>query len=374
LRTLTGNLDLLRTEVERSGLDALVLLSPENVTYTSGTIIATMKSLRERLEIVVWPAKGDPAFVVCDLEEVMVRSNTWIEDVHRYVEFKQSPIATLAEVLREKGLDRGKLGIETSYLLAKFWDELKEALPDATWVPCDRLMGEIRAIKTAEEIDLLAHGARMTEKAHHVAYSLARPGDTEKSMADAVAGALLKLGADEVSFLFLNAGARTGQRHLAAGDYRVQPGDLIKTDAGGTFSGYISDVARTVVMGRPSDAQRKTYDQLFKIHMETMESCLAGKTGRDVYEVARAGFEREALPFPVPHEGHGVGLGGHEIPHLSLVDQTTLKPGMTIYVETRLLVPEKEGYHIEDLLLVNPEGPPTILTSQDYSRELWSIE
>lgn len=369
----TGNLDRLRNLVRDHSLDAVVAASPENVPYITGVIIPTQRSLRERLAMVVWPADGAPTFVVCDLEYELARASTWIRDLRSYVEFQQSPIAALVDVIAEKGLHRGRIGIEHRFLLAAFWDELRASLPQATWVPADDLFNEARAIKTPQEIDLLASANRATEAAHLDAYRAMRPGETEKEVAERLARNILRSGAEEVAFCYLNAGTRTGMRHLKPGDYALRSGDLVKCDAGGNYQGYYSDIARTVALGRPKSEQRETYKKIYEIHRACLDAARPGIPASEIYRVQKEGFASFDLPFPVPHAGHCIGLEAHEAPMLAPRFTRELEPNMVVAIETRLLIPEKEGYHVEDIVLIT-ESSREVLTTQKGTDDLLIVD
>src|SRR5579872_482711 len=106
-----GNIERLKTLLHKSEFDAIVAVSPENVTYTCGVTIWTQRSIRDRLAIVVWPRAGEPSIIVCNIEEPQTRTESFIQDVRSYVEFRVSPVELLAEVLREKGLATGSIGV-----------------------------------------------------------------------------------------------------------------------------------------------------------------------------------------------------------------------------------------------------------------------
>jgi Xaa-Pro aminopeptidase len=373
LQIPTGNLDRLRKLVRESGVDAIVAASPENVPYIAGVLIGTQRFFRERLAIVLWPSDRDPTFIVCDLERELARSGTWIADLRSYVEFQQSPIAALIEAIREKGLERGRIGIEYRYLLAPFWDELKQGLPQAAWVHADALLKEMRVLKTPAEIALLERCNRATEEAHLATYRGMAAGETEKEVSDRLFLNILRSGADEVAFCYLNAGARTGMRHLRPGDYRLQAGDLVKCDAGGYYQGYYSDVARTVALGRPHPDQRDTYRKVHEVHRACLEAVRPGVAASEVYRVQKEGFARFGLPFAVPHVGHGIGLEAHEIPLLAPLTTREFEPNMVIAVETRHLIPNREGYHVEDILLVTERGA-RILTAREGTDDLLVVD
>jgi Xaa-Pro aminopeptidase len=373
MKTVTGNFNRVRRLMDERGLDALVVASPENTPYLAGVLIPTQKFFRERLAIVLWPADGEPTLIVCDLELDLARAGTWIQDLRWYVEFQRSPIASLVEVMNERGLARGRVGVEVTFLIAKFWDELRESLPQVNWVPADDLLSEARVIKTEAEIELLSQANRATETAHLTAYQSIRGGESERELAERLMRSMLLSGADEVTFCYLNAGARTGMRHLRPGDYQVQPGDLIKCDAGETYKGYWSDIARTVAFGQPRPEQRDTYRKLYEVHQECIAAAKPGVPAAEIFRVQKDGFERVGLPFTVPHVGHSIGLEAHESPMLTPQATRALEPNMIIAIETRMLIPNKEGYHVEDVLQITETGA-RVLTTQKGTDDLLIME
>ena len=124
------------------GLDAVVAISPENVLYFAETYIQTQTSIRERLAIAVMPLESDPVMIACKIEAPTVEHETWIADRRYYVEHQVSPIALLAEVLKEKHLENKRIGFELNYLMASYYQELAALLPQAEFVPCHRIFDQ----------------------------------------------------------------------------------------------------------------------------------------------------------------------------------------------------------------------------------------
>lgn len=358
-----SNLTRLESLLEWSDLDAIVAVSPESVPYLAGVFIDTQRSIRDRLALVVWPRVGSPTLVVCNIEEPQAIDESWIEDVRAYVEFEHSPIEMLAQVLKEKGLDRGRIGIELGYLSARFFANLNELLPNAGFVSCERILSETRMVKTQAEIELLAQSARATEKALMATFASIHPGDSEKTMAERLACNLLNGGAGEIKFLYINAGPNTGYPHCKATDYRAQLGDVVKSDVGGYFDGYLSDVARTAFVGRPSDKQRSIYERLIQVHQQTIAAAVPGNTAAQVFFTAKEAYASVGLHFPLPHAGHSVGISVHEWPMLSPAHEVELLPDMLLYIESRVRWPGEVGYHVEDLIHVAKGGPHLLTTT-----------
>ena len=360
-----GNLEALRTEVASSGFDAAVAMSPENVPYISGVLLWTQRAIRDRLALVVWPREGDLTFIVATNEEGYVREKSWIPDIRGYIQHQDSPIQFLADVLREKGLAAGRVGFEPSFLTADFFAELAKALPEAQFLPCEPLFQRVRMVKTPAEVGVLTRAAVATEHALMATYATVRPGEAERDLVARLGANILQAGADTPAFLYLTVGPNTGYAHPNPTGQLVEFGDLIKSDCGGFFSGYYSDIGRTAVVGKASPERRLVYQRLMEVHRSTIAAMRPGTPASEVYRVAVEGYKQAGIPFGLPFAGHGVGLYIHEIPMLSAGDDTPMEPNMVFSVETRVRWPGKEGYHVEDVVVIRDNGPEVVTTFMD---------
>lgn len=367
---IAGEPDALGIEIDASGLDAVVAVSPENVTYCSGVVVWTQRTLRERLAMVVRSRGGECVFLVAGQEKGYAQEKGRIRDVRSYVAHGPSPIIALVDVLREMDLASGRIGIEPSYLSADYHRELVDGLPEADLTSCEPLFRRARMIKTESEVELLSRAALATDRALSATYATVQPGDKERSVVARLAGNMLQTGADLPAFLHLTLGSNTSHAHPDPTDYLAQTGDLVKSDCGGYFAGYCSDVARTAVIGKATAEQRSIYDRLVEVHGETIDAMRPGVPARDVFETASRGYSRAGIPFPMAFAGHGIGLGLHEAPLLSADDPTPLAPNMVFCVETRVRWPGKEGYHIEDTVVVTEQGPRVATTFMPTSELL----
>ena len=157
------NVEEFQRQLGQSGFDVVVATSMWNVFYTSGAYIHTQVSIPDRLALTVLPKKGDDAFLVCNIEESLARDESWIKDVRSYVEFAQSPIALLVDVLKEKGFADARIGIEKRHLTAIYYEELAKALPKAKIGAADDVLEHTRSIKTPGEIERYRQAGLATE-------------------------------------------------------------------------------------------------------------------------------------------------------------------------------------------------------------------
>lgn len=360
----TGLVNTARLSDKLAGAEIEVLLAaaPENSYYLSGVFIRTQVSIRERLAVVIWPADAAPTFVVCNIEESLARREGTIEDVRIYVEYAKSPIARVVEVLKERGLDRKRIGVEKGYLSARFFEELQASLPNARFVAADELIESVRAVKTAGEIARITDAFRRTEVAIKDAWSRSREGDTEKTVADRMLFAMLEQGASGLRHMTLASGENTPLSHMTPGGRKLRRGDTVLTDVGAHYYGFSSDMARMGIVGKPSDTQRAEYDRYREAYVKLLHFVKPGITAGQVFAHAAEEFERSGLPVPLPHVGHSLTrMGGHENPMLQPSNTQLLEPGMLFAVEPTFVARPDQRYHIEDLVEVTAAGA-TILT------------
>ena len=367
------NVEELRAAMNVHGVDGVVAVMPENIFYLTDPLIYTTWTLRERLALVVFPSGGEPTMIVCDLEENLVRAEAWIEDLRIYVEFAESPIDVLADVLKEKGLTDKKVGIEMTYLAAAYYMRLREHLPGVNLVSSEPLFNDLRAIKTPEEVAHLKHAANVTEQAVYEAFAAAHAGSTEKEIADDMNIRQLALGANENSFCILGAGLNTLIAHHFAGAKQLEKGELLGVDLGSRFNGYYSDVARTAVCGTPSEKQRDTYKRLREAQRDTIAQMRPGVRVCDVYNHCKKAFEDRGLTLTMPHIGHSLGIGVHDYPMVEPANTAVLKAGMVIDIEPNYAQTGDGKYRLEDLVHVTPDGP-VILSDYSDTEELFIIE
>jgi Xaa-Pro dipeptidase len=355
------NHDEVRKALDDSRLDALIAVSPENTFYFSGVFIRTQVSIRERLALVVIPRQGEEAFIVCNIEESLARSQGWLPDVRTYVEFAQSPLEVLAELLQQRGLDDGRLGVEERYLSLAYYRELEQRLPRAALIAADHLFTTIRNIKTAAQVEVFTSAFQRTEQAVWKAWSASKPGESEKTVAERMVQEMVKAGADGPRHMTLAAGENTIHPHARPSDRPLRPGDLVLTDCGAVFGGYCSDIARMGVVGQPTREQARAYAALYDAQRETIAMMKPGVTFAQAFTACKEAFTRRGYVLHNPHVGHNLSLlGGHEHPLLHPFAQESLHPGMLICVEPSLDIDARTRMHFEDLVLIT-ESDPKIL-------------
>lgn len=276
------------------------------------------------------------------------------------VKTRGDPVALVAEVLKEKGLDDASIGLETTYIPAEILKKLREALPRATFRAADPVLWKLRMIKSEEEISRMRKAARATEKALQVAFESARQGITELELVRILHRAALDEGAlwayTEMAF------GPKGADSVTPTNRRLQDDEIVRIDAGGWYEGYYCDMSRVAVLGKPSEKAVRYHAAVLKTNEAVRASIKPGVKCSDLYRVAAETMRSENCTIVIPIVGHGVGRECHEHPFLSETNHAMLESGMEVNVEIAMRVKGVGSINIEDEVLVTKDGNELITT------------
>lgn len=359
----------LREAMEQNRLDGLVAAAPWNVCYTAGTSFSTQKTIPERLAFTVSTPDEVQTFIYCAIEDGHARDESWILDRRGYVEFADSPVELLAEVLREHGVDRGRVGIEKRFLAAQYVEELLELLPDVELVAADGIFDAMRAIKTPAEIEALADAARETDAAIADAFNASMPGDSEAAVADRMIAACRRRGGESLLHMVLATGPNMLKAHHSPDATPLEPGGIVRTDFGMNWGHYLSDIARTAFIAPVDLGNLDIYRRLEDAHQETIAAIAPGVRVGDLFDACKRAFASRGLDFRMPHIGHSIGLDLHEHPMIHPGNDDQIEAGMVLMLEPVAFTAEN-FFHTEDMVVVTDSGREVVSRSRDWSEPL----
>ena len=300
-------LQALEELLEREDLEAVVVCSYEGLCYFAGTDIQTQLHLCERLEFFIAAREASPSLLVCNLEESQVRTQTSIGDVQTYIEFEDDPASELAALLSQRGVIRGRVGIDAYRLPGAALRTLEEALPELELVALDRELERLQVAKTDAEVDSLGGLANSLLGALDDTISALGASASEHDYGAELVSRVARTGAMPL-FLVFASGPRTALGHPEPESVPLQPGSIWRTDFGARVPGGLcGDVARTGVVGAPTAEQ----EEIFATVREAQDAAIAlaepGRPARELYSACKRAFELGGFPLLTPHVGHGSG-------------------------------------------------------------------
>ena len=355
-----------------SELDALLLFKDENVRYATGMRGQILNGKSALLNGVLIRQEGAPALLNSGGDFQRTQSNmTWIEEFHPIPILEARGLIsgsvdeTIAPLLSDSGLGDARVGIdECSFITVQ---ELGRALPRLELDDGDSLMQECRRVKLPQELVLMEEAAAIAEAVNTAAENAVRPGVRETDVAAEAMHTLYRLGGEmaHVATPFVASGEHMSPPNRLATDKIIREGDLVFIDIGAMWNGYFSDVARTVICGKPSRRQQEVYTAVYESLLAGTEAMKVGNTNDDVAEAIVDVGERHGLAenFITLFIGHGVGIGSNEPPYvgeeLTGAETVTLEAGMTMALEPLIWVPGVKGgggVRLEDTILVEEDG------------------
>ena len=147
---------------------------------------------------------------------------------------------------------------------------------------------KMRAIKDAEEIELMRHAQSITDAAFQHMLGYIKPGMTEKQVRNELENFMFANGADSLAFgSIVASGPNTANPHAVPSDRVIEKGDFVLMDYGAGYCDYRSDMTRTVVMGEPTQEQLDLYALVRRAHEECVAAIHPGVEGNDIFKLSK---------------------------------------------------------------------------------------
>lgn len=345
----------LKRRLAEAGLDGIIAISPENVTYVSGFVVPSQSLMRWRHAICILTADGRISMVAIDMEANTVKAHAGIDDLRVYREFTEDPMDKLAATLADLKLERGKLGIEMEFLPAKDFATLQNNLPAVQWVAADAIFNKARQIKTPIELELLRALSKLTDKAIGDTLRQARAGMSEMDLAGLLLSSLFAGGAQNYKLMIIASGDRSQFPNVGPTDRRLKAGDLIRMEIFGQKDGYLAGVCRTAVVGDATPEQYKIWANLIECKYLVMDLIKPGASCPEIYrkflqKFGELGFE------PISFVAHGIGLHLHEEPYMGRYGEEIVQAGMVGAFEPLVYIPGRFGMQNKDMFCVTEKG------------------
>jgi len=366
------------------GLSGCVLFDPQYVAYYTG--FAFISTERPIAFVLAADARG--GMLVPRLEVEHAQANSAVSEVAHYVENpgERRPMEALVELLGALGV-RDPLGADHDgypWVFGYRGPSLGElGFPPAQVAD---LVEDQLAIKSDAELALLRESCKWANLAHTLLQRYTRPGVSETEVETRASTEATHAMLDAIGPLYRGqspwfSGAVAGYRgqigrnaaipHALPNNIVFQTGDVLVTGATAPVWGYHSELERTMVIGSPSDEQRRLFDHMLALQDLAIDAIRPGVACAEVDRVVRAYYEEHGLWENWRHHvGHAIGLRYHEGPFLDRGDETEIRPGMVFTVEPGLYSPAVGGFRHSDTVAVTEDGVEWLTY---YPRDLESL-
>lgn len=326
-----------------------LLIGPESYTYaadrTEIPVIRQLKAFRE---------SSDPEYPGKKLDTF----NSVFEEIYSSKPIKKFGVA---------GFSLMTIGV---------YEALKDALSyygDIKIEKSDRIVNDIRMIKTENELKCMRAAADITRRTFDFVLDNVKAGMTEQQVVGLALGKMHELGAERESYpLWVLTGEGSDQAISRPRNKKIMPGDMTFIQIGARVDGYASSIGRAVVFGKATPEQKALINAGYKAQRDVINLLKAGANAADIAKfhvknVTDMGYGDYLLYGPC----HGNGTMEGEAPWIEVNSDYTLKENMTFCVDIFLgNNATHTGLRIEDVVCVKKDGAENLT---DYPQEIFEI-
>ena len=331
--------------LQREKLDALIVNSNE-ADYANARYFSGFWPLFERCGVAIAPS-GKAALMVGPESREFGIDRSHIDKVFVLKEYREGAdpaypelqADTYHDVFKAIGVAGKKLRIGVaSYLDTSvvIMQGIRDAFPEAEIVRADKIMVELRSIKSVNEINCLKEGYRIAELASQQVIKEIKPGMTELQMVGVAQRVVYENGA-EYEGLPMYVFSEASTRHaISRSSYRVfQKGDIVQLNLSAKIDGYSAAIGYPVILGKLEGKRRDVVLFGREAHFWTQKQVKAGVPASDIAQkfyqyYCDNGFKDNFVYGPL----HGTGMIEVEAPWVETSSDYLLQPNMTYQVDT----------------------------------------
>jgi len=347
----TNRIDCLREQLDKHNLDALFVSSPENASPVNRRYLSGFTGTSGYLLVT-----KDDAIIATDFryyEQAEQQAKAF--RLHKSVGATDKWLPAMLE-----GLGGKRVAFESPHVSYQHYRAVRKIVQDMPedarpkLVATTNLVEGIRVIKDAEEVAALQAAITLGDEAFADVAPRVEPGWTEKQVAWEIEKYIREHGGDGLSFdTLVGAGERGAMPHCFPTDRKLKMGEGVVIDMGVELGGYMSDLTRTIFLGKPNDEFKRVYDIVLAAQQTAHELVEEGMTGETAHNLAANVIGQAGHSEHFGHGlGHGVGLQIHEAPRLGPTSKDKLLDGMVFTIEPGIYLTGWGGVRIEDVVVL----------------------
>ena len=307
----------LRAAMEADNLDA-ILVAGKGHWWTGRGYVRYLSDfhLWGHDGLILLPLAGEPALTLSSYAVARkIAKRGWIEDTHGDVFL----VPRTVQLIQDRGLARARIGIAgmRSIIGAGTYEDLKLALPHATFVSADDLFDRVRAIKSPLEIQQNRELWTLAQSAMERFVTVLEPGRTQREVAAEAARVALEGGARDM-LIFIG---ESPTQYDPPEDIPLRCDDIVRyhMEICGP-SGHWCELTVTCLYREPTDHEARLLESELKACATLHAQAKPGTRLSDLAAAYEASLRDDGwtLGKPQTHfDFHGQGMDAIERPWLA---------------------------------------------------------
>jgi Xaa-Pro aminopeptidase len=329
LREFHERVDVVRSKMKEHGVDTLLAYGHAFNEYGNSCYLTNYQMRLPRGTLVAVPENRAPALFFEGASRGLpsARLLTWVEDIRPCPDVA----VTCVRYLKEKGLASGVIGLTglNRWMPRYQMKSLLDSLPGCRVLPMDRILEEMRMVKSSRETDQIRRASRIVRRGFEFLSDASFASMNERVVEASLFREARMEGAEDVRVLFGTPGKFP---------WAVRPAENSVLDHGSVFIVYLavayerywSEGIRTFM------AERETFSspdltRLDSLYRKSMECLQPGKAISRCCNGIRRVLQEAGVDVIEDYGlGQGVGLSLNERPFLRDEAGGTLEEGMCL--------------------------------------------
>lgn len=368
--------------MEREELDAAFLFSCDHAYYLSGVPLLWEAG---RPMWTLFRADGAATIIGAEMERESMEMHSWIKDIRSFDDSGSSMdtiISMAIDFLRDSDKPTKRIGIEKSLLTMNLYEQMVAAFPEVAFVEIGGFIGELRLIKSPEELAIIKLGAEVVKIGGQAFVNAVSEGVAEMEITAAANLAMNKAIAllypqDSLavssSFSLCQSGLHTLIPHQYPSTRRIQPGDVIAMSVYSIIWGYTTALERTFIFGQPTAEQKRALDTVTEANLTAQNAMRPGISFAEVDRIAKTVFLDAGYGYELHWHGTGLSMGTiigsagrADCGELRPYNQRLLAKNMTLTVEPGIYIHGLGGFRQHTAMLIEEEGASRIADFSYY--------
>ncbi|HTM64866.1 MAG TPA: Xaa-Pro aminopeptidase [Flavipsychrobacter sp.] len=264
--------------------------------------------------------------------------------------------------------ENDRLNLENPRIDLLFVHDFMQRYPLHHYERAARLMKELRAVKTKEEVEVTKTAIDITAKAFERVLRFVKPGVMEYEIEAEITHEFLRNRATRHAYgCIIASGDSARVLHYVENNRECKDGDLLLMDFGAEYGNYNADLTRTIpVNGKFTKRQKEVYNACLAVHNFCASILKPGINYADYIEKVNQEMEKQLMKIGLISKadiknqdpsnpawrkyfyhgiGHHLGLDVHDIG----TRNEPVKEGMLFTIEPGIYIEEEQtGIRIEN--------------------------
>ncbi len=360
--------------------DSMLILFPDHPdpVYREVLVLVRPNELKEK-----WDGKrlrAEEGRFMSGVEKVM-----WLDSL-------DGPLQTWVHLAQNIYLDTNENDRKSSVIETRqyrYIRQMREKYPLHQYLRAAPIFAALRAVKTAEEVEVIQRAIDITHQAFLRVMHFVRPSVFEYEIEAEIQHTFLSSRSGGPAYgSIIASGIRACTLHYVSNNEECLDGELILMDFGAEYGGYNADLTRTIpVNGRFSKRQKEVYNACLHLHMYAKSLLKPGVIITDYHQ--KVGLEADKIflqiglltkadvknssrenPAYWKYLFHGIshhlGIDVHDLGPRT----EPLQAGMVLTVEPGIYIPEENmGIRIENNVWLTKTGNKDLMQNIPITAE-----